>query len=118
MAEPTLDETALDALEAAIGRESTAEVLVEFGPDAQRQLEGLVAAVAAGNTDGARRAAHNLKSTSATVGGRALAQRCGAVEADAEAGMLDDVGEAVPQLRSLLATLLDALQERGRLLGP
>ena len=65
-----------------------AELVETYRADCPRLLAELRAAVVAGDAPAARRAAHTLKSTSASMGALGLAAQCREIEAAAAAGDL------------------------------
>ncbi len=65
---------------------SYVDLLRRFGPQAERDLEALAAAVAGGDTEGARRLAHALAGASANLGAARLQRAARALELAAKAG--------------------------------
>lgn len=103
--EAGLDPVALEALRAldpdgALGLLARLAELFEAALPAQ--VEGLVGAAAAGDLGTLRHHAHTLKSSSASLGARGLAEACAALEQQAREGRLDGLDQA-------LARLLEAL---------
>lgn len=84
-----IDRKALDALR-ALQRPGRPDILTriidQFVLDAPRLIGDMHAAVAAGNADALRLAAHTLKSSSANVGAHVLSARCKEIEQRARAG--------------------------------
>ncbi|MGZ2749515.1 response regulator [Burkholderia stagnalis] len=78
-----IDRKALDALR-ALQRPGRPDVLTriidQFNLDAPRLIEGMHAAVAAGDPDALKLASHTLKSSSANVGAHGLSARCREIE--------------------------------------
>ncbi|WGS47726.1 response regulator (plasmid) [Burkholderia sp. JSH-S8] len=78
-----IDRKALDALR-ALQRPGRPDVLTrivdQFDLDAPRLIQGMHAAVAAGDADALRLASHTLKSSSANVGAHVLSARCREIE--------------------------------------
>jgi HPt (histidine-containing phosphotransfer) domain-containing protein len=68
MAEPTIDAATYADLEATAGEDFVRELVDTFLEEAPLMLDALRAALAAGNADAFRRAAHSLKSNSDTFG--------------------------------------------------
>ncbi|KKL35667.1 histidine kinase [Burkholderia contaminans FFH2055] len=93
-----IDRKALDALR-ALQRPGRPDILTriidQFTLDTPRLIRDMHAAVAAGDADGLRLAAHTLKSSSANVGAHALSARCKEIEQFARAG---DVAAAVERV--------------------
>ena len=83
MSEPAIDVAALDALEVAVGddREFVRELVESYLEDAPRQIDAIRAAVARGDVELVHRAAHTLKSISATIGAEALSAAARELEA-------------------------------------
>jgi DNA-binding response OmpR family regulator len=115
-AAPLLDvrvlESALSA-EHPVAPELVRRIIELYTDDAARLVEQMREAVRSGDCESLERAAHSLRSTSATVGAAELADRCGAMERDARAKQFDractwaaaigrDVDSVVPALRSQL----------------
>jgi len=94
-----LDGRALDqlrALQRAGAPSVLARVIGLYDTEAPAVLEAMRRAAAAGDADGLRRAAHKLKSTSATLGATRLTELCRALEA---AARLD--GETASRLEAI-----------------
>lgn len=106
-----LDRRTIDELLASTGGDPAflAELIDAFLDDAPAQLEAIRGAAAAGETDAIVRPAHTLKSSAATFGAMALADRCRELEAGARAGTLADPVAAVEAVGAALAAALDAL---------
>ncbi len=93
-----VDPEALSAFARELGG-AAAEVVAEIvetylqdTPELIRQMREAVRAADAGALD---RAAHTLKSSSATVGAMTLSSRCRAIEEQARGGRVSDMGDAV-----------------------
>ena len=107
----TLDLKALSDLRASVGgdEEFLGELIDDFLGDAPNQLEALRHAVATGDAETARRAAHTLKGNGRTFGAIEFADLCQQAEAGAGAGNLelvlgcmDEIGEEWERVRSQL----------------
>ncbi len=98
MASPTIDPVTFEALQETAGADFTGELVDTFLEEAPVMMAELRDALAAGNADTFRRAAHSLKSNSLTFGALTL----GAMARDLELGGLDSV-------RAANAKPLDAL---------
>ena len=72
MAAETIDPTTFAELQASAGEDFTKELIDTFLEEAPVMLGELRAALAAGDADGFRRAAHSLKSNSQTFGATQL----------------------------------------------
>ncbi len=79
-------------------RDFLAELVETYRADCPRLLAELRAALAAGDAPAARRAAHTLKSTSASMGALGLAAQCREIEAAAAAGNLAGLDERVERV--------------------
>jgi HPt (histidine-containing phosphotransfer) domain-containing protein len=115
MAEPraALDADAIDRLrEAADGDEAFLHELVEeYLTEAPDQLATIERAVGSGATEEALRAAHTLKSTSATFGATALADLAREMEGLAREGRLDSLEGLAGQARTELGRVSALLRE-------
>jgi HPt (histidine-containing phosphotransfer) domain-containing protein len=85
-----VDRSVLDALLESMGgdQEFLRELLDTFFEDAPQLITAMQAAVAAGDAEELRRAAHSLKSTSATFGAMDLSGQCKVLEMMAKSGAL------------------------------
>jgi HPt (histidine-containing phosphotransfer) domain-containing protein len=113
MSEPTIDRSVFDELKQTAGPEFVQELVDTFLADAPLLLDNLRNAMATGDADGFRRAAHTLKSNSNTFGARAL----GAMARELELSGLDaaltakvDPVEALALEYSQVAAALAALR--------
>ena len=90
MPEAPIDDAAFAELLDTIGgdREFLAELVDTYLGDSPTLFAELRGAIAAGDAVSARRAAHTLKSTSASFGANGLAAQCREIEAAAGAGEL------------------------------
>jgi signal transduction histidine kinase/DNA-binding response OmpR family regulator/HPt (histidine-containing phosphotransfer) domain-containing protein len=90
-----------------------ARVIDLFGRDAPRFAADMRSAIAAGDAEALRHAAHTLKSTSANVGATTLAERCRAVEQLARAGEATSVAAQMAGFECDIDAVIAALaQER------
>jgi HPt (histidine-containing phosphotransfer) domain-containing protein len=78
-----------------MGAEFVAELIDTFGEDAQQLIATLRHALAEGDVDAFRRAAHSLKSNGETLGATRLAALARDLESTARAGRLDGAGPRV-----------------------
>jgi HPt (histidine-containing phosphotransfer) domain-containing protein len=85
MSEPTIDRAAFEALSETTGADFVVELVATFLAEAPRMLDDLRLALADGDADRFRRAAHSLKSNSNTFGALAL----GTLARELEHGGLD-----------------------------
>jgi HPt (histidine-containing phosphotransfer) domain-containing protein len=95
----------LDDLLATVGNDSTflAELIDTYLVDGVGLLAAVELAIADRNADDLRRAAHSLKSNSATLGARALAALCLELEEQARRGDLTGALERSLALRAAFA---------------
>jgi HPt (histidine-containing phosphotransfer) domain-containing protein len=91
MPEQTLDQAALDELLETVGgdRGFLGELIETYLGDSPALFAQLIDGLASGDTIVVRRAAHTLKSTSATFGAARLTAMCRQIETAAGAGDLD-----------------------------
>ena len=89
MTAPTIDRATFDALTETTGAEFVGELVDTFLEEAPAMLEELRRALAAGDADTFRRAAHSLKSNSNTFGALAL----GALARELELGGIAKAAE-------------------------
>lgn len=115
MREPpaSLDLRAIDQLRDVADGDATflAEIVDEYVADAPVQLDTIDRAVASGARDEALRAAHTLKSTSATFGATTLEGLAREMEGLAREGRLNEVGSLSRQARQELGSVTVQLRE-------
>jgi two-component system sensor histidine kinase/response regulator len=119
MAEQNIvDRAALDMLLESVGgdREFFAELLDSFLNDAPAQLAAMRTATVGGDAEALRRAAHSLKSNSATFGAMRLSQQCKRIEELARAGewqgtpdRIENVAVEYEQVRTALGSMLGSI---------
>ena len=85
------------------------EVIVDFLARLDSQIDAIAAAVESGDPVAVQRAAHALKGSSVSVGGRTVVEACQNLESLGRAGTLDDAGAVVERLRDQAGLLRDAL---------
>jgi HPt (histidine-containing phosphotransfer) domain-containing protein len=111
MTTPTIDRATFEALQQTAGAEFVGELVDTFLTEAPLMQQELRGALAAGDGDRFRRAAHSLKSNSYTFGATAL----GGLARDLELGGLDRVrdagGEPLDSLAAEYARVAAALTE-------
>jgi two-component system sensor histidine kinase/response regulator len=73
-------------------------------------LKALQEAVAVGDVESMYRAAHNLKSSSATLGALTLAERCKQLEAMGRTGDTENAGEVLAQIEAEYKAVQEALK--------
>ncbi len=108
-----LDPDALERLrDASDGDEAfISEIVEEYLTDAPGQLDTIDRAVASGAHDEALRAAHTLKSTSATFGATTLEAVAREMERLAREGRLDELDRLSSQAREELGNVTELLRE-------
>ena len=97
-----------------MGAQFAAELIDTFFEDARDLIAAMRQALAETDLDGFRRAAHSLKSNSATVGAAGLAELARELEALARAGSLDGAGERLTRLAGEYEVVARALEELRR----
>ena len=110
-----IDSKALEEIRALqrTGSPDLLEKIVDrFLKDAPRLVQSMREAAATANGDALRRAAHTLKSSSATLGAIRLAQHCREMESRARAGRLADAGQWLHLIETEFALVRVALPAR------
>jgi HPt (histidine-containing phosphotransfer) domain-containing protein len=107
-----LDRRALDTLLGSVGgdREFLAELVDEYLDDSPRQFVTMRKALADGDCEALRRAAHSLKSNSATFGATKLSTMCRELEYKARDGELAGGSERISQAEAEFETVQIALK--------
>ena len=123
MAEPdVIDRAALDALLETTGGDLgfLAELIDTYLSDAVELLAAMRQAIAVANPEELRRAAHSLKSNSASFGARTLASLCQELEQRARKGVREGAPGRLAHIETAYAAVEDALRtvRPGGLLGP
>ena len=112
---PALDRAALDQLVVNLGeREVVAELITVFLSDAPKLLESLRGAMAAGDAQEVRRAAHTLKSSSAPFGAAVLSELCGRLEEMARIGALEGASGVLDRVEINYEQVRNALESRAQ----
>ena len=88
------------------------ELVAEYRADGASRVADMRAALAAGEAEDLRRAAHTLKSSSASLGANDLAEACREVEAAAREGRLEGLGEKVDAIAIEFDEVVAALETR------
>ncbi len=107
-----LDLPTLRDLRAMIGDDDDAfldGLVSDYEADAAHLVGDLTAALAAGDIDTARRAAHTLKSSSGMIGARPLSEQAAAIELACDRAPLDDARRAADGIDACLAATRQAL---------
>ena len=123
MAEPdVIDRAALDALLETTGGDLgfLAELIDTYLSDAVELLAAMRQAIAVANPEELRRAAHSLKSNSASFGARTLASLCQELEQRARKGVREGAPGRLAHIETAYAAVEDALRalRPGGLIGP
>jgi signal transduction histidine kinase/DNA-binding response OmpR family regulator/HAMP domain-containing protein len=108
-----LDPRAIERLRAGLGTQADQvlpRLIARFYQDAERLLEQAWQALEQRRADDLHRAAHSLKSTSATFGAMALAGAARNVEAAAREGRLEGTGDQIAQVQAEFARVKIALE--------
>src|SRR5687767_10569617 len=102
MGPDVVDPAALDALVEATGgdRAFLAEMIDVYVDDSAEQLAVMRQAIAEGNAEELRRAAHSLKANSASFGATTLAQLCQELEVRGKAAELNDASELLAKIEA------------------
>jgi HPt (histidine-containing phosphotransfer) domain-containing protein len=115
MDEPAIDRATFDELKDTAGAEFVVELVDTFLLEAPRMLADLRGALAAGDADRFRRAAHSLKSNSNTFGAATLGTMAKKLElgglapvALAQGAPLDDLAREYARVALALTELKDA----------
>ena len=113
MSDP-IDDTAFGQTLEMVGGdlEFLADLVSEYRTDGAARIDDMRAALAAGETEDLRRAAHTLKGSSASLGASGLAERCRVVEMDARDGQTDGVGPKIDDIATAFDEAVAALEQR------
>lgn len=108
----TIDHSALETLLEAVGGDQAflAELIGDFFAGAPQLLQAMRQALAAGDPAELRRAAHSLKSNSASFGAGVLEQLCRELEARGNDGRLSGAGALLDAIEAEYARVEQALQ--------
>jgi PAS domain S-box-containing protein len=113
--EVSIDEASLDQLISSIGGGDVAAGLITmFLHDAPKHLESMERAIAAGNAQELRRAAHTLKSSSASFGAVGLSGLCSRLETMAKAAEIESAGAVLRDARTDYEQVRAALEIRAK----
>jgi histidine phosphotransfer protein HptB len=114
MTQATIDQATFDELKATAGAEFVVELIDTFLAEAPTMLADLRSALAAGNADAFRRAAHSLKSNSNTFGALTLGALAKNLELTGLAPAAAANGATLDALDAEYARVAAALKERTR----
>ena len=111
----TIDYAVLAGVLDSVGgdREFLAELIETYLDDSPRLLEAMHLALAAGNAEEFRRAAHSLKSNSASLGAMPLSRLARGLEEMGKAGTLEGAAAGLAQAEAEYARVRAALQDTG-----
>lgn len=114
MNDGAIDEAAFRALRESVGDDAgfISDLIETYLAEAPALLASLRAGLVANDVAAARRAAHTLKSTSASLGALALSEASRAIETLAAHGDVASAAAGVAQLEAKLAAATAALRER------
>jgi HPt (histidine-containing phosphotransfer) domain-containing protein len=87
-----------------------AELLETYFDDSSRLLAAMQEALSTGNAEDLRRAAHSLKSSSASFGALRLSNKCKELEDMGKAGALDGAAEQIDHIAAEYAKTRAALE--------
>ena len=112
---PVLDEGVLQDLRASVGDDEAFIVdLVEtYVTEGATNLDGIMAAAAAGDPEAMVRPAHTLKSSSASLGAMRLSAIARGLEAAGRSGVSDGLAEDAELARSTWLATLEAFAAAG-----
>jgi len=111
MSEPAIDIDTFRGLEDTAGAEFVAELVDAFLDEAPKMLAALRAALAGGDVDAFRRAAHSLKSNANTFGAHALGRMAKELELGGLAPVAASNGQPIEALVHEYARVAAALKE-------
>ncbi len=100
MTQPIIDAATFDELKAAMGADFIGELIDTYCEETPALVAQLEQALAGGDGEGFRRAAHSIKSSSATFGALAFSAQARGLEMMAKQG---DLGGAETRVASLAA---------------
>lgn len=93
-----IDDKVFGELKESVGADFIGDLIDTYVTDAPRMLEAMDQALSAGNAEEFRRAAHSLKSNSATFGAVTLAALAKELEMIGKSGVLEAVPGKLTQL--------------------
>lgn len=93
-----IDEKVFGELKESVGADFIGDLIDTYVTDAPRMLEAMDQALSAGNAEEFRRAAHSLKSNSATFGAVTLAALAKEMEMIGKSGILEGAPGKLTQL--------------------
>ena len=111
MTEPLIDPDDWATFKSMVDSAALVELLDAYLDDSPQLIEQMHAGVAAGDIEGVRRAAHSLKSNSASFGANRLANVTRELEMIAKSGTLDGAAPKLAAVEAEYAQLLPRLVE-------
>ena len=111
MTEPMIDLDDWATFKSMADSAALVELLDAYLEDSPQLIEQMRAGVAAGDIERVRRAAHSLKSNSASLGAHRLANATRELEMVAKSGTLDGAGPKLAAVEAEYAQLLPGLVE-------
>ena len=111
MTEPLIDPDDWAMFKSMVDSATLVELLDAYLEDSPQLIEQMHAGVAAGDIEGVRRAAHSLKSNSASFGANRLANVTRELEMIAKSGTLDGAAPKLAAVEAEYAQLLPRLLE-------
>lgn len=109
----SFDPSALDAYRAFMGEEAQAfiaEIIQTFIENAPKLVASAEEAAQAGDQETFVRAAHTLKSNSATLGAPVLASLAAELERDGKDGDLNSLNQKLEEAKKELARVIEAIK--------
>ncbi len=116
----TINRSALDAYREMMGEDADAfiaDIIDTYLDNAVNLLDDLRSALASGDVEGFVRAAHTLKSTSATVGAEELSALAADLETKGKEGNLSSLAPGVTEAREMFAQVEEELRSMRRALA-
>jgi HPt (histidine-containing phosphotransfer) domain-containing protein len=111
MSEPVIDPSVFDSLKETVGPDFVPELVDAFLEEAPALIAQLRPALAAGDTETFRRAAHSIKSNAAAFGAARLFEQAKDLESLARENRLGDTGNRIGGLEDAFARAAEALKE-------
>ncbi len=105
-----LDLSTFEELKEMSGADFIDELIDTYLEDAPKLVSDMEAALQTGNVDAFRRAAHSLKSNSATFGAMHLSGLAKELEMLARENKLDEAGQQLPPAKSTLQAVMEELK--------
>ena len=111
MSEPLIDKEAWERMKSMTGPAFLGELIDVFLKDSPELIKQMRAGLLAGDVESVRRAAHSLKSNSASFGADRLAGVARELEMTAKSGTLDGAESKLSAVEAEYAQLLPLLEE-------